>query len=58
MKNIKQNKPIRLYKKEPILLEYELRTVIITGAVFIALLILMATFLGSDNFNFLLSRSI
>ena len=49
-----ENKPVRLHKKEPLTLEYELTTVIITGAVFIILLILMAFIIGSDNFNYFL----
>ena len=53
-----ENKPVRLHKKEPIALEYELTTVLLTGAVFIMLLIIMAFIIGSDNFNFILWKSI
>ena len=51
-----KNKPVRLHKKEPIALEYELRTVILAGALFIIIMFLIAFSLGSDNFNFLIGR--
>ena len=58
LKETIENKPVRLHKKEPIALEYELTTVLLTGAVFIMLLIIMAFIIGSDNFNFILWKSI
>jgi len=53
-----KNKPVRLHKKEPLAIEYELRTVILTGTIFIIILFLIAFVLGSDNFNFMLGRII
>ncbi len=48
------NKPVRLYKKEPLALEYELTTVLLTGALFIITLFILAFVIGTDSFNYLL----
>ena len=53
-----KNKPVRLHKKEELSLEYELRTVILTGTLFLIILFIFAYVLGSDNFNFMLGRII
>ena len=53
-----KNTPVRLHKKEPLALEYEVRTVILTGALFILILFLIAILLGVDNFSLLMVRSI
>ena len=49
-----ENKPVRLHKKEPITLEYEVATVYLTGALFIIGLVALAFVIGTENLNFLL----
>jgi len=49
-----ENKPVRLHKKEPITLEYEVATVYLTGALFIIGLVALAFVIGTENFNSLL----
>ena len=49
-----KNKPVRLYKKEPLAVEYNEATVYRTGAIFITLLVILAFRIGTDSFNFLL----
>ena len=46
-----ENKPVRLYKKEPLTLEYEETTVIITGAIFITIFVILAFTIGTDSLN-------
>lgn len=43
----KENKPVRLNKKDPIAVEYKETTVYSTGAVFITLLVIMAFSIGN-----------
>ena len=52
------NKPVRLHKKEPISLEYDVTTVYSTGALFITLLVIVAFRIGTDSFNFLIGSCI
>lgn len=49
-----KNNPVRLHKKEPLTLEYELATVYLAGALTIVAIFILAYVLGSDNFNYLL----
>jgi len=49
-----KNKPVRLYKKEEIQLNYNKTTVFITGFIIIAALFLIA-FGQVDNYNFLMT---
>ncbi len=56
-KNI-ENKPVRLHKKEPITLEYDVATVYLTGALFIIGLVALAFVIGTENFNSLLGSCI
>ena len=58
MKENIKNKPVRLHKKEPLVVEYEEATVYSTGAVFITLLVIVAFSIGTDSFNFLLGSCI
>ena len=58
MKEKVKNNPVRLYKKEPLAVEYEIATVYSTGAVFITLLVIVAFRIGTDSFNFLLGSCI
>lgn len=53
-----ETKPVRLYKKEPLAVEYDVATVYSTGAVFITLLVIVAFRIGTDSFNFLLGSVI
>lgn len=53
-----ENKPVRLHKKEPITLEYEVATVYLTGALFIIGLVALAFVIGTENFNSLLGSCI
>jgi len=46
-------KPVRLHKKEPLTLTYNLNTVIFSSIVLIIIYVL-ALSLGSENFNYLL----
>ena len=48
-----ENKPVRLHKKEPITVEYEETTVILTGAIFIIIIVALAFVIGTDNSGFL-----
>lgn len=48
-----KNKPVRLYKKEPIALEYNKTTVYLTGALFIITLFIIAFVIGTESFNYL-----
>ena len=52
-KNV-ENKPVRLHKKEPITLNYDVATVYLTGALFIIGLVVLAFVIGTENFNSLL----
>lgn len=56
-KNV-ENKPVRLHKKEPITLEYNVATVYLTGALFIIGLVALAFVIGTENFNSLLGSCI
>ena len=58
MKEKTKNNPVRLYKKEPLAVEYEIATVYSTGAVFITLLVIIAFRIGTDSFNYLLGSAI
>lgn len=58
MKEKIKNNPVRLYKKEPLAVEYEIATVYSTGAVFITLLVIIAFRIGTDSFNYLLGSAI
>jgi len=58
MKEKVKNNPVRLYKKEPLAVEYEIATVYSTGAVFITLLVIIAFRIGTDSFNYLLGSAI
>ena len=58
MKEKVKNNPVRLYKKEPLAVEYEEATVYSTGAVFITLLVIVAFSIGTDSFNYLLGSCI
>lgn len=49
-----KNKPVRLYKKEPLTLEYEKGTVYLTGALFIIGLVGLAFVIGTESLNYLL----
>ena len=53
-----KNKPVRLHKKEPITLEYNVATVYLTGALFIIGLVALAFVIGTENFNSLLGSCI
>ena len=53
-----ENKPVRLHKKEPITLEYDVATVYLTGALFIIGLVALAFVIGTENFNSLLCNCI
>ena len=48
-----KNKPVRLHKKEPLTVEYEETTVILTGAIFILTLVVLAFVIGTDSLNYL-----
>ena len=56
-KNV-ENKPVRLHKKEPITLNYDVATVYLTGALFIIGLVALAFVIGTENFNSLLCNCI
>ena len=56
LKENTENKPVRLHKKEPLAVEYNVATVYSTGALFITLLVIIAFRIGTDSFNFLLGR--
>ena len=58
LKETIENKPVRLHKKEPITLEYNVATVYLTGALFIIGLIAIAFVIGTENFNSLLCNCI
>lgn len=58
MKEKIKNNPVRLYKKEPLAVEYEIATVYSSGAVFITLLVIIAFRIGTDSFNYLLGSAI
>lgn len=49
-----KNNPVRLYKKEPLTLEYDKQTVYITGALFIIALVGLAFIIGSESLNYML----
>lgn len=49
-----KNNPVRLHKKEPLTLEYEVATVYLIWALTIVVIFILAMILGSDNFNYLL----
>lgn len=49
-----KNKPVRLHKKEPLTLKYNVATVYSTGALFISLLVIIAFRIGTESFNSLL----
>ena len=53
-----ENKPVRLYKKESLDVEYNKATVYSTGAIFITLFVIVAFSIGTENINFLLSNCI
>ena len=53
-----KNQPVRLHKKEPLAVEYDVATVYSTGAVFITLLVIIAFRIGTDSFNYLLGSAI
>ena len=53
-----ENKPVRLHKKEPITLTYDVATVYLTGALFIIGLVAIAFVIGTENFNSLLGSCI
>lgn len=53
-----EKKPVRLYRKEPLEVEYDVTTVYSTGAIFITLLVIVAFRIGTDSFNFLLGSCI
>lgn len=53
-----ENKPVRLHKKEPITLEYDVATVYLAGALFIIGLVALAFVIGTENFNSLLGSCI
>ena len=56
--NMNGNKPVRLHKKEPLAVEYEKTTVILTGALFIIVLVALAFVIGTESLNYLLWGSI
>lgn len=45
--------PARLHKKEPLTIVYDKQTVYLTGAIFIAVLVLIAFNIGSENINYI-----
>ena len=53
-----ENKPVRLYKKEVLALEYEKGTVYLTGALFIMALVVLSFIIGTDNSTFLFMNAI
>ena len=53
-----KNNPVRLHKKEEITITYDATTVYLTGALFIAALVILAFGIGTENFNFLLGSCI
>ena len=53
-----ENKPVRLHKKEPIAINYNVTTVYLTGALFIIGLVALAFVIGTENFNSLLCNCI
>ncbi len=58
MKEKTIKRPVRLHRKEPLAVEYDVATVYSTGAVFITLLVIVAFRIGTDSFNFLLGSCI
>ena len=50
-----KNKPVRLHKEEPLVVEYDVKTVYITGALFIIGLVSLAFVIGTDSLNYLWS---
>ena len=53
-----ENKPVRLYKKEELVVEYNKRTVYSTGALFIIALVVLSFMIGTDNSTFLFMNAI
>lgn len=51
--NMNENKPVRLYKKEPLTVEYEETTVLLAGALFISTLLVLAFVIGTESLNYL-----
>ena len=49
-----KNQPVRLHKKEPLTVEYDVTTVYITGSLFILGLVALAFFIGTESLNYLL----
>lgn len=49
-----ENKPVRLYKKESLDVEYNKATVYSTGAIFITLFVIIVFRIGTDSLNYLL----
>lgn len=58
VKETVENKPVRLHKKEPLAVEYNVATVYSTGAIFITLFVMIAFKIGTDSFNYLLGGCI
>ena len=54
--NMNENKPVRLYKKEPLTVEYEETTVLLAGALFISTLLVLAFVIGTESLNYLFWR--
>ena len=53
-----ETKPVRLYKKEELVVEYNKRTVYSTGALFIMALVVLSFMIGTDNSTFLFMNAI
>ena len=49
-----KNKPVRLAKKEPLALDYDVGTVYLAGATFILILFVLAFVIGTESLNYLL----
>lgn len=46
------NKPARLHKAEPLILEYNKSEIYFAGCLFIIILLIVAFVFGSENFNY------
>lgn len=55
---VNDKSPVRLYKKEPVVMDYDKTTVYILGALFIVVLFAIAFNFGSENVNFILGGCI
>ena len=52
------NKPARLHKAEPLILEYDKSEIFFAGCLFIIILLIVAFGFGSENINYLLGSCV